>query len=386
MQKLNKILLNIGAMGAILTSVTAAVACGSSSGGIKNIPYYESTVVQTDMNMANTFFVSDGGSIKDKSFNESSLTGMQEARGVTGEGIFTSNVKSPSEPSEILNNYSSVKTSGGKLIVASGFHHNGPLSKFAPANPNMGFVFVDGTLDVERENKTMVQAANVASIVFDMKAPSFVMGVLAAAKALSVDEVTPNIGVYGGANIPPVTAFINPFKAGIGYFNEHLKALSAPDVAIEDGGFVDNFNVGGKSKTAADLLASEGVELLMAVGGPQYNDALAAVKATSHGQIIGVDVILHNIIGSSDQALVFGSITKALKKATKDTINAIYDNVSTLGLGKIYTGKLSNQGSGISLAGIDKTSLADMKASLKAATNVNDSEIAEIIAAANAVR
>ena len=193
-----KILLGISAAAAVAAPIATVVACGST----EDISYptlsktwvgqskqetiaKESGSIPTGITKENTHFVSDGGDIRDKSFNQSVLEGMQEARNVRGDNkVFSDNVKSPKKSSEILSSYTVVKGSGGKLIVAAGFNHGTAIKEFAKDNKNIGIVYIDGI------SKTAggKLSSNVASVQFDMGAPSFVMGLLAAEEATKLDS------------------------------------------------------------------------------------------------------------------------------------------------------------------------------------------------------
>ena len=125
------------------------------------------------------------------------------------------------------------------------------------------------------------------------------------------------VGVYGGMKIPSVLAYINGFREGIAYFNTFVSKTKK--VKYDNGGFVGNFAAGGKSQTTAEKLVNDGSEILLAVGGPQYKDAINAVKTRSNAKAIGVDVVTggDNGVASKDKRYIFGSILKNLRKVTK---------------------------------------------------------------------
>ena len=367
MNKFKKALLGIGTIATVVAPIAVVVSCGDK------MAEYSYAKIENK----NIYFVSDGGDIKDKSFNQSVLEGMQAERSITGAEVFTDNVKKPSDPSKIGASYSASKNSGAQLIVASGFNHKAPLKKYAAGHHEIRFALIDGELKLP----------NIASVDFKMMAPSFIMGILAAKKAMMLKPAAPKVGYYYGMAIPGPMSYINGFKKGIDYYNTHIKRDGDKEVVKVDGGAVGNFDAGGQSRTTANKLVNDDhVSVILAVGGPQYKDALAAVKASvAKDVIIGVDTIIENIVKLADEKdLVYGSILKSLKSMTQDIVNKLKaEDGGKSVLGKTTFGTLANSGAGISIGGVDKT--LDLKAALMSEVEITDAKAAAAILAAKAL-
>ena len=326
MKKTYKSLLAIGTIGAVVGPIAAVVACGDTK--------------DEKITKENSWFVTDGGSIKDKSFNQSVLAGFNDAFGSSlGD---SKQAKQPTSKTEIASAYGGVKTRGGKLIVGAGYTHGVPMKAFAKANTSMKFVIVDSDLH---------ELPNVASILFNVEQVAFIAGVLGAAEAVKMDANTPKIGYYGGKDFASVTSFSKGLVAGIKFYNANKP--SGKSVELDNRGFVGNFASGGQSKVKADALVASGCELILAVGGPQYKDVLAAIGTKTTSKLIGVDTNIAQI-EAAQSSHIWGSIMKGLKQATKDVVTHLL-NGNTNDLGKVYHGNIENNGVSFALGSTVQT-------------------------------
>ena len=394
MNKFKKALLGIGTIATVVAPVAAVVSCGdaestSRSGNVALSPSWkginpirgytkEALTFATPVTDSTISFVSDGGDIKDKSFNQSVLEGMQLARGkhLGDAAIFTDHVQAPANPKDIGTSYNTAIGGGSNLIVAAGFNHGSAIAKTAQAKKDVKFIFVDG---VATTGDNKILRGNVASVQFDMASPSFIMGLLAAKKAVSLNSSNPKVGIYGGAPIPSVNAYLSSFRQGVAYYN--ATTLHGEQVTLLNGGFVGNFKSGGKSKTISEKLVHDGANILLAVGGPQYKDAISAAKTNSSHKtmIIGVDVVTGgtNGVAFADKEYVFGSILKELTSVTKKIVLSAKEDPSTPNhveyFGKIYEANIKNGGTGLSIGGIVANDADAIKAVLK--TNLGVSAV-----------
>lgn len=338
-----KLLLTLGTVTAIAAPIATVVACGESSS--REAHYVDYTGADENIAATDAVFVTDGGHIDDKSFNQSVFEGAKLA------GLPEVNIKLPRSASEIGDSYSSAISEGRKLIVAAGFNHESAIKEASSEHSDVAFVWVDGILKVKNGDQEVNQG-NVASIVFNMKEISFIAGIQMA------DYVNNNpknnkksIGIYGGMDIPSVTDYINGVKEGIKYYNEHKNA----DVKLKEGGFAGNFDTGGKSSTIAQTLVQHDNALVMAVGGPQYQDVITAIGQKTDVKLVGVDVDMKGLVVQEDQNKVWGSVLKNLKGMTNTVVTKVLNKDTRASvLGHVQTGDASNGGTGLVIGNDNK--------------------------------
>ena len=346
-----KLLTSAGLSVSLAMPIATVIACGKIEEYIpKYVQYNGGAIAKSD-----SYFVTDGGSIDDKSFNESGYDGFASA---SGESDASGHVMKPKDASLISDSYNTVKGLGGKLVVAMGFNHVTPLKRFSAENPGMGFVLVDGTLDSKDDKGATKQQGNVTSIVFKTEQAAFLEGVIAAKRAVDMDATDPKIGWWGGMNIPSVNSFINGLKQGVDFYNQNNGTTK--DVTVIDAGYVGNFEA-GKGKIPAEKLIDKGAELLLGVAGPQAYDAITAIKAKSKSssqvQIIGVDTDMSQQVKAAEKGYVFDSILKKLKSETEKAVKALIANTSdpNYGFGNVYQASLDDKGVGVT----DPSKIAD---------------------------
>ena len=336
---MKKLLLGLGTIAAVVAPVVAVVSCGDT-GTKREVKYVAYTGPK--LSASKTMFITDGGKIDDESFNQSVFEGAKLANLPTG------NVGSPPNASGIGDKYTSAITGKNTLIVASGFNHGSAIKEFSQAHPEEAFLWVDGKLEAkDHADGKMKLQGNVASIMFNMKEISFIAGIRMAYDS-SKTGTHHAIGIYGGMNIPSVNDYINGIKAGIKFFNDN-KPDGLTTVKIEDGGYVGNFDPGKTSGTIATTLVSKS-DLVMAVGGPQFKDVLAAITAatTSATKLVGVDVNIE-LTNKLKTAHIWGSVLKGLKTMTAQVMNDLFgsDAKRNEKLGNVTIGDMSNSGTGL---------------------------------------
>lgn len=352
----------------------AVVACGTAAKD--TLPKYVSYSGGSTIAGADSYFVTDGGSISDKSFNQSGFEGWEAASRQSDDG---QHVLKPTNASKIADSYNAVKTKNGKLIVAMGYNHLTALKRFSEENPSMGFVFIDNTLTAD-DNGTKKQQGNVVSVVFKTEQAAFLEGIVASARAVAMDSTDPKIGWWGGMNIPSVNSFISGLRQGVDYYNANNDA-SDKDVKVINAGYVGNFDA-GEGKNSATQLINDGAELLLGVAGPQEFDAITAIKDANKNenqvQVIGVDTDMSKQVKpAADSKYVFDSIMKGLKLETQNAVEAVLANPadSKYGFGKVFEATLDHDGVKIAdptkLDAVASTlgkNVSDLRAAAKQAT------------------
>jgi len=276
--------------------------------------------------------VSDQGGFNDRSFNQLGLEGVQQA--ATSLGTSYKKVQSKTA-NDYAPNIKSLIAQGCNIIVASGFNLVAPVKDAATANPKVNFVMIDDN---------SITLPNVKPVVFETDEAGFLAGYAAASYSK-----TGVIGTYGGQKLPSVTIFMDGIADGVKYYDTQ-KGKTAKvigwDVASQDGQFTNSFTDLNVSKTLAESMLGQNADILAPIGGPIYQGAGAAIKASGKSvALLGndADVFLTDQSGFND--LFLTSIMKNIKP-TVDTIvkqagaGGKFDNSQ-------FVGTLKNDGVGI---------------------------------------
>jgi basic membrane protein A len=300
--------------------------------------------------------VSDEGSWKDKSFNESVMEGLMKA-----EDEFGVELKSAESHSaeDFAPNIDSMVAAKCDVIFAVGFKLDDAVNAAAVANPDLHFVTVDGSV------KAPETTTNLKPVGYKMQESSYLAGYAAA--AYSTSKV---VGVYGGVQIDPVTAFMDGFYYGAKKYEAETGTPVTvvgwnPTTKTGDfiGGFAPNSPAG---KVIAAGQIAQGADVLLPVGGNQFGALSEAIsEAGVDAKMIGVD---------KNWSLLDEYKGKMLTSIEKRMTQAVYDIVKagavdkTAFNGDAYTGTLANDGTGLSetefITGDLKTKLDELKAGI----------------------
>lgn len=285
--------------------------------------------------------VSDDGGFNDKSFNQSALTGIENA--ATELGVEFIEVES-SSANDYAPNLENLVAEGCTFIVAVGFKLSADTIASATANPEIDYAIIDDYADADFNGET--DAPNIKPLVFDTVQAAYLGGYAAASwsDAAGVNKV----GTFGGIQIPPVTIFMDGFVDGVAKFNEDMGKTVETfgwDVAGQEGSFTGGFAANDVAKQTAQGVLDQGVDVILPVGGPIYQSAAAAIDdAGSNVVMLGVD---------SDLAVVDPSVAdKVLVSIMKRIDTAVYDATISAASGDFdvtpYVGTLENEGVGLS--------------------------------------
>ncbi len=194
--------------------------------------------------------VSDSGGFDDKSFNQTSYKGLQDAAAELS--IETGEVESQTA-ADFAKNIDSMVDADCNVIVTVGFLLSDDTLAAAKANSDIKFAIVDNN-----DPKTYPAVKNLKPLVFNTAESSFLAGYLAAGMSQ-----TKKVGTFGGAKIPTVTIFMDGFAQGVQYYNEQKSALVQVlgwDAAKQDGQFVPGAkpfeNKAGGQQVAQGLVES----------------------------------------------------------------------------------------------------------------------------------
>ncbi|CAM9109921.1 BMP family ABC transporter substrate-binding protein [Mycoplasma marinum] len=336
MTKSKKITLGVVAsLATIAAPIALAVSCGSSE------------------SEGGPFFVSDGGSITDKSFNQQGAEAVAQILGKSKLSASDFNEPKKSDAATIEEGYSAALNSGKKIIIGTGFHHEASITKWVGSQGDqLKFIIAD----VDGKNPKFKK--NVAGILYETKQSGFLAGYLSAKYLVEIEkDTTPTVGTFGGAPIPSVTDFMIGYIEGVKQFNIDNKAnVKFASLGSEQKNYTNSGFASGGGTAKATKLIKSGADIILPVAGPQTADVLSVIKNEAGKFVIGVDTDQKSKYPSqSDKFLT--SITKNIK----DSLVAVYNKVSgkksnswAKGYGETTMGNLSNGLTGIAEPGIAK--------------------------------
>ena len=270
--------------------------------------------------------VSDSGGFDDKSFNQTSLKGLTDAK--TDLGIQTAQVESNSD-AEYGDNIDALVKQGCNSITTVGFLLGDATEAAAKANPKVDFSIVD--YGYEKPTK------NLKGLTFNTAEPSFLAGYLAAAESESGI-----VGTFGGLNIPTVSIFMEGFRQGIEQYNKDNGA----DVKLlgwdgKDGSFLNTFDDKSKGQSVAEGMIQQGADIIFPVAGPAGLGGLQAAKdAGAKGIWVDTDGFESTEYGDILLTSVAKGMDVSVTEAIKESIDGTFSN-------ELYSGTLENGGVGL---------------------------------------
>jgi basic membrane protein A len=279
--------------------------------------------------------VSDSGGFEDKSFNQTSKKGLDDA--VAKYGMQEADAES-TDPSQFADNIQSLIDAKCNQITTVGFLLGDDTLKKAKANKDVDFAIVDyAYFDDKGKN---LAPANLQGLTFDTAQPSFLAGYLAAAKSQSGV-----VGTFGGLNIPTVTIFMTGFAQGVAYYNEEngkdVKVLGW-DVDKKQGSFTDTFEDKGAGKSVAETQISQGADIIFPVAGPA---GLGGLQAAKDAGKFAIWVDTDGCVSAAEYCdVLLTSVVKGMDVAVEAAILAAAKGETT---NELYNGTLENGGVGL---------------------------------------
>ncbi len=325
----------------LLTATSLFAACGKSPKKEVISKKAINQIVKDDK-LISAKLVTDGGSIDDKSFNQTMWEGVKRFTGA-GEQYYVIPSADNSQDRQTL--YSRI-LKDAQLMVVGGYQHKEAITEFQKNMPeNRGIIYLDG----------VVASPAVNSIVFDTEEIAFYAGYLTA-QYLSrnvtefdkKDSEGLKVGTYGGMNFEAVTAFMGGFQQGVQYWNDNLKDGDKKVEFIKLGSSKDSYFSGnfrpGSGKALSEKLINKGADVILPVAGPQTLDTLAAIKEKqAHTLVIGVDtdqVLQYTEHSDKFLTSILKKMDIASERAIKHALGVVSN--SDYGLGKTTVGTVSN--------------------------------------------
>jgi basic membrane protein A len=305
--------------------------------------------------------VTDTGGIDDKTFNATAYKGVEQAVAELGvEGKYLES----QQQSDYAKNIQQLLDENTDLIITVGFLLGVDTATAAKANPDQKFAIVDYAYpdcfgDPADEGKTCgstTELANVLGLTFATDQAAFLAGYAAAATTK-----TGKVATFGGINIPPVTAFMKGFEAGVNYYNQNMGTaveVLGWSTADNDGAFTGNFESTDDGRSFAESFVQEGADIVMPVAGPVGLGSAAYCKETGSCMIVGVDTDM-TVSAPEYTDIILTSVLKNMNVAVFDAIKAAKDGTFK---GGVYSGTLANNGVGLAAV---KGASADLTAAIE---------------------
>ncbi len=296
--------------------------------------------------------ISDTGGFEDKSFNQTSYKGLQDA--VAKLGITSNKVESKAA-SDYTHNIQAMIDDGCKMIITVGFTLGDATKAAAQAHPDIDFAIVD--------NNPGGNLKNLKPLEFNTAQSSFEAGYLAAAMTK-----TGKVGTFGGGKIPTVTIYMDGFTQGVAYYNQAKHdnvAVVGWDAAKQDGLFVPGDNGFGDiagGKQVATTLTSQGADVLFPVAGAAGEGALQVAKSSS-GKVNAIWVDTDGCVSAATYcSSIISSVNKGMDVAVEGAIEDAYNHKFDA---TPYVGTLANGGTGLApFHEFDSKVPADVKSEL----------------------
>jgi basic membrane protein A len=273
--------------------------------------------------------VTNSGGLHDRSFNESSWAGLQDAE---KKYSISARVLVSTGETDLAPNVDQAVASGCGFVLTVGYELAPATEKAAKANPTIDFALVDETVD----------APNVKPIVFDTAQAAYLAGYLAAGVS-----TTHKVGTFGGGNQPPVTLFMDGFADGVTKYNEvHHASVEVLgwNKAEQDGSFTGDFEDTTKGYNLAKSLLDQGADVILPVASQVGEGAASAILDAGHGSLIWVDNDGYNTLPEKYRGILLTSVLKNTQDAVASIAKSSKDKTFT---NTPYVGTLKNGGVGI---------------------------------------
>jgi basic membrane protein A and related proteins len=265
--------------------------------------------------------VTNSGGLDDRSFNDASWKGLQQAE--TDFGIDAEVLVSTSE-TDLAPNVQQAVDSGCGFVLTVGYELADATAEQAAKNPDIDFAIVDEVVD----------APNVKPIVFDTAQAAFLAGYLAA----GVSQ-TGVVATFGGGNQPPVTLFMDGFVDGVAKYNEvHGTAVVALgwNKETQDGVFTGDFEDINKGLVTTLGLIDQGADVILPVAGQVGEGAArAALDSDGRASVIWVDTDGYDVLPAELRPVLLTSVLKntgdAVVEIVKSSIDGTFDNTQFIG-------------------------------------------------------
>jgi basic membrane protein A len=299
--------------------------------------------------------VSDTAGFDDKSFNQNSLAGLQQA--VTDLGITETHLQSATQE-DYARNLDSLAQQGCNIIVSVGFLLGDDTYAAAQAHPEIRYAIVDYAYGTDAQPNL----PNLEGLVYSTNEGAMLVGYASASWSK-----TNKMGTYGGIQIGPVTDFMDGFVAGANYWNAQkgdTVTVLGWDPVAQTGSFTGNFSSIDDGKTLSLGFLQEDADVIMGVGGAIGQGAFEAIRDQNADAVaLGVDVDWADT-HPEDIDLLLTSVLKGLQASVFAAISRAVDGTPAA---PVFVNNLANNGVGIApFHNFDSQITAETKAEIEA--------------------
>ena len=257
-------------------------------------------------------FVTDVGTLKDKSFNQGTYDGVKLYANANGKSYkyYQPANGSNATDDDRIDAATLACENGAEVVVAAGFMQEAALRAAATKYPDVHFIFIDGYPVTEKQGEGEV-LKNVAGISFDEQQSGYLAGYAAVMEGYTKLGFT---GGGGGTN-PACVRF------GYGFVQGADAAAAAKGVKVDmnySWQYGSSFSASNELQTMATGWYTNGTEVIFCCGGGMFSSVAAAAGAED-GKVIGVDVDQ-----SFESSSVITSAMKGLADATQWAIGQHY--------------------------------------------------------------
>ena len=260
-------------------------------------------------------FVTDVGSLKDKSFNQGTYDGVKlyaNANNLSYKYYQPANDKEATDDDR-FDAMKAACDNGAKIVVCAGFLQEAALRMAAKAYPDVSFVFIDGyPVGEEAGVKGSPALKNIAGIAFQEQQCGYLAGYAA------VKEGYTKLGFTGGGggNNPACCRYGYGYVQGASAAAKELNKKVEMNYSWLYGG---SFSASPELQTMANGWYENGTEVVFACGGSMFASVAAAASAND-GAVVGVDVDQ-----SSESDTVITSAMKGLAASVQWACAKVYD-------------------------------------------------------------
>lgn len=305
----------------VLAAGTILGACGSKDEETKKEEGSNAgtgTEETADISIA---MVTDVGGVDDKSFNQLAWEGIEafgKEHGLKkGDGGYDY-LQSQSD-ADYINNITNLVRRDFDIVYGIGFLMEKPITTIAEQQKDAQLAIIDAVVD----------APNVASVMFKEQEGSYLAGVAAALMSESKQ-----IGFVGGMEIPVIERFEAGFLAGV-------KAVD-PSIKV-DVQYTGKFDDAALGKTTANRMYSSGVDIIFHAAGGTGNGVFAEAKERktkdkdANVWVIGVDSDQYEEGAVGDTNVTLTSMQKrvdvAVQNIAKETMEGKFPGGKTVTYG-----------------------------------------------------
>ena len=261
------------------------------------------------------------GPLGDQGFFDDAARGMAE---LEKAGSKIQNIQSDANnPAQWKSNLESVSNGDWDVVITGTSQMVDILTETAPKYPDQSYILYD----------SVVEAENVASIVYKQNEGSYLAGVLAAqattnTQAFPLSAGSKKVGLVGGMDIPIINDFVEGYKKGVETVDPTIQVLVS---------YVGDFTDSNKGFDQATAMYEQGADVVFQVAGGAGIGVLKAAE-DSNKYAIGVD--------SNQNALHSGHILASMLKNIGVSLQSAVDQYAAgdLAFGETTEYGLSNDG------------------------------------------